>query len=144
MFQRALSSTLVLCGILAVQALADGPVSSMVSNMDTPPKAGPVELYPESALKPGMQAVAWTVLQGTKPEPIPLEIIGIWHNGWGPKQDIILGKMMGKAQRTNVAGGMSGGRLGGGEGAGGGGGRRRGDGSSGDSPKRCHCLRMSR
>src|SRR6185436_17291573 len=29
-------------------------------------------------------------------------------NAWGPKQDVILGKMGGKAQRTNVAGGMSG------------------------------------
>ncbi len=29
-------------------------------------------------------------------------------NQWGPKQDIILGKMGGKAIRTNVAGGMSG------------------------------------
>src|SRR6185503_16536777 len=27
---------------------------------------------------------------------------------WGPKQDVIVGKMGGKAQRTNVAGGMSG------------------------------------
>src|SRR5262249_23694212 len=39
---------------------------------------------------------------------VPIEIIGLWKNAWGPKQDIILGKMGGKAQRTNVAGGMSG------------------------------------
>ncbi|HUS04981.1 MAG TPA: hypothetical protein VMZ52_01705, partial [Bryobacteraceae bacterium] len=32
----------------------------------------------------------------------------LWKNAWGPKQDIILAKMGGKAQRTNVAGGMSG------------------------------------
>ena len=32
----------------------------------------------------------------------------MWKNAWGPKQDIILAKMGGKAQRTNVAGGMSG------------------------------------
>lgn len=110
MFQRALSGTLIFCGLWVGPALADGgaPVERPVPNMTVAPKAGPVEFYPESALKPGMQAVAWTVLQGSKPEPIPLEIIGIWHNGWGPKQDIILGKMMGKAQRTNVAGGMSG------------------------------------
>jgi hypothetical protein len=32
----------------------------------------------------------------------------VLKNAWGPKQDIILGKMGGKAIRTNVAGGMSG------------------------------------
>ena len=34
---------------------------------------------------------------------MPVEIIGISKNMWGPKQDIILGKMGGKAARTNVA-----------------------------------------
>ncbi|HEY3938274.1 MAG TPA: hypothetical protein VGL97_12640 [Bryobacteraceae bacterium] len=77
-------------------------------NMSQPPRAGKVELFPESALKPGMQAVAWTVFQGDKPEPVPVEIIGIWQNAWGPKQDIIVAKMTGKALHTNVAGGMSG------------------------------------
>ncbi|HEX4770442.1 MAG TPA: hypothetical protein VH351_06410 [Bryobacteraceae bacterium] len=79
-----------------------------VPNMTIAPKAGPVELFPESAIRPGQNAVAWTVFQGTTPEPIPIEIIGILENQWGPKQDIILGRMLGKAIRTNVAGGMSG------------------------------------
>ena len=39
---------------------------------------------------------------------MPVEIIGISKNMWGPRQDIILGKMGGKAARTNVAKGMSG------------------------------------
>ena len=70
--------------------------------------AGKVEIFKESDLKPGMTGFAWTVLSGTEPEPIPIEIVGILKNQWGPKQDIILGKMTGKATRTNVAGGMSG------------------------------------
>ena len=45
---------------------------------------------------------------GARPEPVPVEIIGIWKNAWGPKQDIIVGKMGGKAERTSVAKGMSG------------------------------------
>lgn len=73
-----------------------------------PPKAGKVEIIRSSELRPGMKGVAWTVFQGTEPEPIPVEIIGLWKNQWGPKQDIILAKLGGKAQRTNVAGGMSG------------------------------------
>ncbi|MGH9697385.1 MAG: hypothetical protein ACRD5Z_24795, partial [Bryobacteraceae bacterium] len=76
--------------------------------MTAPPKAGPVQLFPEESLKPGMKGVAWTVFTGDKPEPIPVEIIGVWKSAWGPKQDIIVAKLTGQASRTNVAGGMSG------------------------------------
>jgi hypothetical protein len=72
------------------------------------PKAGKVELFKEADLKPGMKGYAWTVLAGSEPEPIPVEIVGILKNQWGPHQDIILAKMGGKAIRTNVAGGFSG------------------------------------
>ena len=74
----------------------------------TPPKAGKVEILPLKDVKPGMQATAWTVFQGTTPEPVPIEIIGIWQNAMGPRQHVIMCKMGGKAQRTGVAGGMSG------------------------------------
>src|SRR3989441_5784533 len=72
------------------------------------PKAGKVEIMKSSEIKPGMKATAWTVFVGKEPEAVPVEIIGLWKNAWGPKQDIIVAKMGGKAQRTNVAGGMSG------------------------------------
>src|ERR1039457_6763486 len=72
------------------------------------PKTGKVQIFKESDLKPGMKGYAWTVLAGMEPEPIPVEIVGILKNQWGPKQDIIIAKMLGKAIRTNVAGGMSG------------------------------------
>src|SRR5438132_13050077 len=73
-----------------------------------PPKAGPVQIFKESDLRPGMKATAWTVFSGTEAEAVPVEIVGILKNAWGPKQDIILGKMGGRALFTNVAGGMSG------------------------------------
>src|ERR1035437_8717284 len=72
------------------------------------PKSGKGEIMPLGEIKQGMKGPAWTVFQGTDPEPIPVEIIGISKNMWGPKQDIILGKMGGKAASTNVAKGMSG------------------------------------
>jgi hypothetical protein len=72
------------------------------------PKAGKIQIFKQADLKPGMKGVAWTVLAGDKPEPIPVEIIGILKNQWGPNQDVILAKLGGKATRTNVAGGMSG------------------------------------
>ena len=91
---------------LAVAATVVPTVAA--SSQLTPPKAGPVQIMKSSELKPGMMGTAWTVFTGTEPESIPIEIIGLWKNAWGPKQDIIIGKMGGKAQRTNVAGGMSG------------------------------------
>jgi hypothetical protein len=72
------------------------------------PKAGKVEIMPIGEIKPGMKGTAWTVFQGTEPEPVPIEILGRWKNQSGPNQDVILAKMSGKAARTFVAGGMSG------------------------------------
>jgi hypothetical protein len=72
------------------------------------PKSGPVQIMKSSELRPGMKGTAWTVFAGTEPEPVPIEIIGLWKSAWGPKQDVIMAKMGGKALRTNVAAGMSG------------------------------------
>src|SRR5579863_10045570 len=97
-----LRSATILLGIVAVL-----PAFANDANLARP-KAGKVEIFPLKDIKPGMKATAWTVFQGTEPEPIPIEIIGRYKNQWGPKQDIIIGTMGGKAVRTNVAGGMSG------------------------------------
>ncbi|HEX5226856.1 MAG TPA: hypothetical protein VFW44_04065 [Bryobacteraceae bacterium] len=72
------------------------------------PKAGKVQIFKEADLKPGMKGYAWTVLQGSEPQAIPVEILGVYRNQWGPKQDTILAKLGGIGQRTNVAAGMSG------------------------------------
>src|SRR5205085_1695106 len=93
----------------AILAFAAGAVPVLAGSSSlNPPKAGPVGIMKSSELKPGMMGTAWTVFTGTEPEPVPIEIIGLWKNAWGPKQDVIVAKMGGKAQRTNVAGGMSG------------------------------------
>ncbi len=88
----------LLCLVLASFAIAFGQA----------PKAGKVEVFPLDQVKAGMKATAWTVFEGSEVEAVPIEIIGLWKNAWGPKQDIILAKMFGKALRTGVAGGMSG------------------------------------
>ena len=72
------------------------------------PRAGKVQIFREADLKVGMKGYAWTVLQGSEPEPLPVEILGIYKNQWGPKQDVILAHLGGKGQRINVAAGMSG------------------------------------
>src|SRR5438105_2884703 len=97
----SIAAVLCLAAVLAVPAVAEVPALQ-------PPKSGKVEIFKSSDLRPGMKGTAWTVFQGTQPESVPVEIIGLWKNAWGPKQDIILAKLGGKAQRTNVAGGMSG------------------------------------
>ena len=98
---------LLTVAILMGFAVAALPLLAADSPMARP-KAGKVEILPLNQVKPGMKGVAWTVFQGTEPEPVPIEIIGRWKDKWGPNQDIIVAKMGGKAVRTNVAGGMSG------------------------------------
>jgi hypothetical protein len=95
----------------AAMVLSFAVFTSSVFSATLPPKrpqAGKVEIFKSADLKPGMKGIAWTVFQGTEPEPVPVEIIGLWKNQWGPRQDIILAKLGGKVTRTNVAGGMSG------------------------------------
>jgi hypothetical protein len=72
------------------------------------PGIGKPRIMKEADVRPGMKGVAWTVFSGTEPEAVPIEILGIEKNLWGPRQDVILAKMGGQAIRTNVAGGMSG------------------------------------
>jgi hypothetical protein len=72
------------------------------------PMAGKTVILPLKEVKPGAQAVAWTVFQGTVPEAVPIEIVGVWKNYLGPHGDVILGKMGGRGKETNVAAGMSG------------------------------------
>lgn len=95
---------------LAATLLAVAAVCSALAQETPPvrPRAGKVEIMRSSELKPGMKGYLWTVFIGTQPEPVPVEIIGLWKNAWGPKQDVILAKLGGVALRTNVAAGMSG------------------------------------
>jgi hypothetical protein len=56
-----------------------------------------------------MRGVAYTVFQGTKPEPMDVEVLGVLKNANGPKGDVILVRLGGaKAEYTGVVAGMSG------------------------------------
>ncbi len=93
----------LVAGALALTASSVGYAAEL-----TRPKAGKVEIFHLKDIRPGMTGTAWTVFQGMDPEPVPIEIVGVWKNGSGPRQDVILAKMGGKAKITNVAAGMSG------------------------------------
>jgi hypothetical protein len=67
------------------------------------------ETIPVSAIHSGMHGVAYTVFQGTKPEAMGVEVLGVLRNANGPKGDIILVRLSGeKAEYTGVVAGMSG------------------------------------
>ncbi|MFZ0705171.1 MAG: SpoIVB peptidase S55 domain-containing protein, partial [Candidatus Korobacteraceae bacterium] len=68
-----------------------------------------VQIMPESQVKPGMHGVAYTVFEGTKPEAMDVEILGILGSMAGPKSDVILARLHGaKVEYTGVVAGMSG------------------------------------
>jgi hypothetical protein len=69
----------------------------------------PVDTLPVDQIHAGMHGVAFTVFQGTKPESMDVEVLGILHNVNGPKGDIILVRLGGaKVEYTGVVAGMSG------------------------------------
>ena len=56
-----------------------------------------------------MHGVAYTVFEGTKPEAVDVEILGILRDMAGPKSDVILARLHGaKVEFTGVVAGMSG------------------------------------
>src|SRR2546423_10763393 len=93
---------------MKLQLLAALAACAVFSFALDPPKAGKPEILPLKEVKAGMQATAWTVFQGMTAEPVPIEIVGVWKNYLGPRQDVIVGKMGGKARETFVAAGLGG------------------------------------
>lgn len=68
-----------------------------------------VPIMPLADVQAGMKGVAYTVFQGTKPEAMDVEILGVLKNINGPKGDIILARLGGKKpEYTGVVAGMSG------------------------------------
>ena len=69
----------------------------------------PVDTIPIGQIHVGMRGVAYTVFQGTKPEAMDVEVLGVLRNANGPKGDVILVRLGGaKVEYTGVVAGMSG------------------------------------
>src|SRR5277367_5217702 len=91
--RRAILALVIACVSLAVKAQT--------------PK--PVETIPIEQIHAGMRGVAYTVFQGTKPEAMDVEVLGVLRNANGPKGDVILVRLGGaKVEYTGVVAGMSG------------------------------------
>src|SRR5947199_5190874 len=66
-------------------------------------------IMPLDQVHTGMHGTAYTVFQGTKPEPMDVEVLGVLHNVNGPRGDLILVRLQGtKPEYTGVVAGMSG------------------------------------
>ncbi|KAA6464857.1 SpoIVB peptidase S55 [Acidobacteria bacterium AB60] len=101
-------SSLAAAVLVALALLAPGPVSGQeAAAAGPPPSTG--GFYPLSEVHRGLQATAWTVFSGTKPEPMQVEILGVLRGGRGPGHDMILAQLHGaKPEYTGVVAGMSG------------------------------------
>jgi len=66
-------------------------------------------IMPEDEVKTGMHGVAYTVFEGTQPEAMDVEILGVLRDMAGPRADVILARLHGKhVEYTGVVAGMSG------------------------------------
>lgn len=66
-------------------------------------------MFPLSQVHAGLHGTAYTVLVGSKPEAIDLEILGVLRDAIGPGKDMILARLLGtKAEYDGVVAGMSG------------------------------------
>jgi hypothetical protein len=79
------------------------------NNQPSDKQAAPPQILTVDQIHPGMKGVAYTVFQGTQPEPMDVQVLGVLKNQNGPKSDLILVRLGGaKAEYTGVVAGMSG------------------------------------
>jgi len=91
------------------RALFSSVIAFLLSTTIQAQTSKAVETIPVSEIHAGMHGLAYTVFQGTKPESMGVEVLGILKNANGPKGDIILVRLSGeKAEYTGVVAGMSG------------------------------------
>jgi len=96
--------------VAALPLLAQSGPSAATPAAALPPNPPAVtRFFPLNQIHRGLQGVAYTVFEGTKPEPMGVEILGVLHNAIGPRQDMILARLEGtKPEYTGVVAGMSG------------------------------------
>ncbi len=90
-------------------ALMYGAVKVEAQRTESGPPPSSVGVFPLAEVKRGMKGTAWTVFEGTVPEPMEVEILGVLRGARGPGRDLILARLHGtKPEYTGVVAGMSG------------------------------------
>jgi hypothetical protein len=110
--RKDIKAAVVLLGMI-LSGLAGRSTILAQSVLDTAPAAGSppatTSFFPLSGIHRGLHGVAYTVFEGTRPEPMGVEILGLLHNAIGPGEDMILARLEGaKPDFTGVVAGMSG------------------------------------
>ena len=104
----------ILCALAAGAQTQSGPASALsaANGMPPAPRLSPLTpdgYFPLAAVHRGLHGVAYTVFEGTQPEAMQVEILGVLRNALGPKRDMILARLQGsKPEYTGVVAGMSG------------------------------------
>jgi SpoIVB peptidase S55 len=96
--------TRFLCALLLLSLVfaTTGSASSGAAPLSAP-------LMTVDQVRPGMKGVAYTVFQGTTPEAMDVEILGVLKDVNGPKSDVVLVRLRGeKPEYSGVVAGMSG------------------------------------
>src|SRR5262245_61774244 len=102
--KNAVASLIVLLALSGL-GISQNSASSQPNSKVLPP----AKIMKVDDVRPGMKGVGYTVFQGTKPETMGVEVLGVLHNWNGPKSDVVLVKLQGeKAEFTGVVAGMSG------------------------------------
>src|ERR1041385_4766620 len=86
-----------------------GLAQTRPASQTTQPAPAATQIMKVDDVRPGMKGIGYTVFQGTQPETMGVEILGVLHNMNGPKSDVVLARLLGnKAEFTGVVAGMSG------------------------------------
>jgi hypothetical protein len=86
-----------------------GVSGSPVALPSTPPPSTSAGVFPLDQVHRGLRGVAYTVFEGTQPEAMEVEVLGVLRNAFGNGQDMILARLVGaKPEYTGVVAGMSG------------------------------------
>src|ERR1700687_3543359 len=105
---RCTRAAALLCTLPFILPLVQ-PLIAQPLAAQPPPERLSVPIMPLSQIQVGMTGEAYTVFQGTRPEKMGVEVLGILRNMAGPKGDVILVRLKGaKAEYTGVVAGMSG------------------------------------
>jgi hypothetical protein len=89
--------------------LSLGHAQTPAASLPAQPDPAATKIMKVDDVRPGMKGVGYTVFQGTKPEPMGVEVLGVLRNLNGPKSDVVLVKLVGeKPEFTGVVAGMSG------------------------------------
>ena len=95
--------------LFSATALLGQPTSTLPVALPATPPPSSAGFYPLEQVHRGVHGVAYTVFEGTQPEPMGVLILGLLHNALGPGQDMILARLEGtKPEYTGVVAGMSG------------------------------------